>query len=69
MKSSMKRGLILTIIVVLAAGVFYSTSVGMRATKLSSIANRESTFQFMSFELRHFGKVTIVDEVQLPPQP
>ncbi len=69
MKSSMKRGLILTIIVLSTAGVLYSFSVRKRVSKLCSIADRESVFQFMSFELRNFGKTTIVDEIKFPPQP
>ena len=70
MKSSMKRGLILAIIVVAAAGVLYFFSVNMRASKLCNIADRESVFQFMSFELRHFGgDAVVVDVIEFPPQP
>ena len=68
MKSSMKRGLILAIIVVAAAGVLYFFSVSMRASKLCNIADRESVFQFMSFELRHFGgDAVVVDVIEFPP--
>ena len=69
MKSSKKRGLILTIIVLSTAGVLYFTSVQARMVKLYSIADRESVFQFMSFELRHFGGDAIMDVIEFPPQP
>ena len=69
MKSSMKRGLILTIIVLSTAVVLYSFSVSIRVSKLNSIADRESAFQFMSFELRHFGGDAVMDVIEFPPQP
>ena len=69
-KSSKKKGLILTIIVLSTAGVLYSTSIRTRVSKLYSIADRESVFQFMSFELRHFGgDAVVVDVIEFPPQP
>jgi hypothetical protein len=65
----MKRGLILAIIVVSAVGVQYFSSVRMRMSKLCSIADRESVFHFMSFELRHFGgDAVVVDVIEFPPQ-
>jgi len=70
MKSSKKRGWILIIFgLLIAGGLYYTSSVGVRVAKLHSIAGREIGFQFMSFELRNFGKVTVVDEIELPPQP
>jgi len=67
-KSSKKKGLILTIIVLSTAGVLYSTSIRTRVSKLYSIADRESVFQFMSFELRHFGGDAVTDVFEFPPQ-
>jgi len=40
----------------------------MRMSKLNSIADRESVFQFMSFELRHFGGDAVMDVIEFPPQ-
>ena len=69
MKLSKKRGLILIIIVLSTAGVLYFTSVQARMVKLYSIADRESVFQFMSFELRHFGGDAVMDVIEFPSQP
>lgn len=68
MKSRKRRGLILTIIVLSIAGLLYSFSVHTRMMKLYSIADRESVFQFMSFELRHFGGDAAMDVIEFPPQ-
>ena len=68
MKLSKKRGLILTIIVLSTAVVLYSFSVQTRMMKLYSIADRESVFQFMSFELRHFGGDAVMDVIEFPSQ-
>ena len=68
MKSSKKRGLIITILVLSTAGLIYFTSVRARMMKLYSIADRESVFQFMSFELRHFGGDAVMDIIEFPPQ-
>jgi hypothetical protein len=69
MKSSKKRDLILTILVLSTAVVLYPTfSMRTRMLKLYSIADRESVFKFMTFELRHFGGDAVTDVIELPPQ-
>lgn len=68
-KLSEKRDLILTIIFLTTAVVLYPTfSARTRMLKLYSIADRESVFKFMTFELRHFGGDAVTDEIELPPQ-
>lgn len=67
-KLSKKRGLIITILVLSTAGLLFFTSVRARVSKLYSIADRESVFQFMSFELRHFGGDAVTDVIEFPPQ-
>jgi hypothetical protein len=67
-KLSKKRVLIITILVLSTAGLLYFTSVRARMVKLYSIADRESFFQFMSFELRHFGGDAVMDVIEFPPQ-
>ena len=67
-KLSKKRGLIITILVLSTAWLLYSTSVRTRVLNLYSIADRESVFKFMTFELRHFGGDAVTDVIEFPPQ-
>ena len=67
-KLSKREGLILIIFGLSIAGGLYYTSVGVRVAKLNNIADRESGFQFMSFELRHFGGDAVMDVIEFPPQ-